>query len=86
MKVLDKYAKYGEPLQWAVIGSAIVVCIFGGIMPRWAILTWGVCAFIVATIGFFLNDRQIEIQHEARRKEFEKMLAQQELIARRKQQ
>lgn len=73
--MINKLAKYGEPMMWVVLGSIfLVMFIWKALdMPKGSILYWAIPAGILATIGFFLNGRHIKNETARRRQEFEEM-------------
>jgi hypothetical protein len=75
MNILDRIAKYGEPLQWTTLASFLpVILIWENVdMPTGSIFWWGIPAFVVATIGFLLNGRHIKNEGKRRLAEFETM-------------
>lgn len=74
--MLNKYAKYGEPMQFIVLASFLpVMVLFEAVkMPKGAILAWAIPAIIIATIGTILNGRHIELESQRRTKEFNDMV------------
>ena len=73
--MIDKISGIGEPLMWAVLVSFFPVILIyeNGLLPKETILFWAIPAGIVATIGFFLNSRKIELDSAKRQADFEAM-------------
>jgi len=80
MKLIDKFAKAGEPIQFSVIGIVVLLAALTnieevrlGLKPY--IILIGIGLFLFATLGFVLNQRQINIDSAKRKEDFEAMLA-----------
>lgn len=79
-QLIDKFAKYGEPLMFSVMGFILVLCIMS-MVPELILLLkpyiiWiGIVLFILATVGFILNTRKIELNSAKRKADFEAMVA-----------
>lgn len=79
MKRFDRFAAYGEPLMFMVLGFLLVLCI--GSMSRDFIafmkphILWiAVVLGVLSTIGFLLNTRYIELQRLKRQADFDAMV------------
>lgn len=78
--LIDKYAKYGEPLMFFIIGILLLLSIGSSIEPvrlglRPYIIPVGIVLAVLATIGFVLNGRKIKQDSAKRKSDFDAMVA-----------
>lgn len=79
-QLIDKFAKYGEPLMFFIIGILLALSIGSSIESvrlglRPYIIPLGIMLAIFATVGFVLNNRKINLDSAKRKADFDAMLA-----------
>lgn len=79
-QLIDKYAKFGEPLMFFIIGILLLLSIGSSIEPvrlglRPYIIPVGIVLAVLATIGFTLNNRKINQDSAKRKSDFDAMVA-----------